>query len=221
MSKHSMIRAAVAPSHFWTEWAPQAIAPLLLHADMSAKLPSHHSDGRASYLRRSVVAGLLVKREDSPDILIVAKGPDGSSPSVFRDAAGTILEFDLGDLVHTAVAVFRSHPHISNVFTHLCGGKWERIGQALRVILNPLATLNDLSPLAQNVVELMCAERGVTGRILKPYFHALLAKVLPPRIAAYLRAHVLRLFHEMEARDAQLSQGAAEPDNRLAMQGAA
>jgi len=168
-----------------------------------------------------VVAGLLVKREDSPGILIVAKGPYGSSSSIFRDAAGTIVEFDLGDLVHTAVAVLRSHPHINNVLTHLCGGRWERIGQALRVILNPLAILNNLSPLAQNVVELMCAERGVTGRILKPYFHALLAKVLPPRIAAYLRAHVLRLFHEMEARDAHLSQGAAEPDNRVAMQGAA
>lgn len=115
----------------------------------------------------------------------------------------------------------RSHPHINNIFTHLCGGKWERIGQALRVILNPLATLNDLSPLAQNVVELMCAERGVTGRLLKPYFHALLAKVLPPRIAAYLRAHVLRLFHEMEARDAHLTQGTTEPDKRVAMQGAA
>ena len=168
-----------------------------------------------------MVAGLLVKREDSPGILIVAKGPYGSSSSIFRDAAGTIVEFDLGDLVHTAVAVLRSHPHINNVLTHLCGGRWERIGQALRVILNPLAILNNLSPLAQNVVELMCAERGVTGRILKPYFHALLAKVLPPRIAAYLRAHVLRLFHEMEARDAHLSQGAAEPDNRVAMQGAA
>jgi hypothetical protein len=59
------------------------------------------------------------------------------------------------------------------------------------------------------------------GRILKPYFHALLAKVLPPGIATYLSAHVLRLFHEMEARDAHLYHGAAEPDNRVAIQGTA
>jgi hypothetical protein len=165
-------------------------------------------------LRRATIAGFLAKREDSPGILIIARGPYGSSTSIFRDAAGAELEFDLGDLAYTAVVVFRSHPHINNVFTHLCGGRWERVGQALRVILNPLATLNDLSPLAQNIVELMCAERGVTGGILKPYFHALLAKVLPQHVAAYLRAHVLRLFREMETRDAHLSQGRAVPVDR-------
>ena len=221
MSKLSMIRASTALSKSGAKWMSQAVDWPLPLAGTGAKPIATHRDGRSSNLRLAVVAGLLVKHEDSPGILTVAKGSYGLSPSVFRDATGTIVEFDLGDLVHTAVAVLRSHPHINNVFTHLCGGKWERIGQALRVILNPLATLNDLSPLAQNIVELMCAERGITGRILKPYFHVLLAKVLPPRTAAYLRAHVLRLFHEMEARDAHLSQGAAEPDNRVAMQGAA
>ncbi len=200
---------------------PQAVARPLALAGTGAKPIAIHRDGQLSDLRRGVVAGLLVKREDSPDFLFVAKGSYGSSPSIFRDAAGTVLEFDLSDLVYTVVVMFRSHPHINNVLTHLCGGRWERIGQALCVILNPLATLNDLSPLAQNVVELMCAERGITGRVLKPYFHTLLAKVLPPRIAAYLRAHVLRLLHEMEMRDEHHSQGAAEPDNRVAIQEAA
>jgi hypothetical protein len=152
---------------------------------------------------RGVVAGLLAKREDSPGALIVTNGY--SSPSIFRDSAGTVVEFDLGDLVTTTVAAFRSHPHINNVLTHICGARWERIGQALCVIVNPLATLNDLSPLAQNIVELMCAERGVTCRILKPIFHALLDKVLPARTAAYLRTHILQLFLEMKARDASPS----------------
>jgi hypothetical protein len=88
---------------------------------------------------------------------------------------------------------------------------------ALCVIFNPLATLNDLSPLAQNIVELMCAERGITGRILKPFFHALLDKVLPARTAAYLRTHISRLFLEMKARDARPSRWAAGPKPDLAI----
>ena len=92
---------------------------------------------------------------------------------------------------------------------------------ALCVIFNPLATLNDLSPLAQNIVELMCAERGITGRILKPFFHALLDKVLPARTAAYLRTHISRLFLEMKARNARPSRWVVEPGGeRFAVAGA-
>lgn len=38
--------------------------------------------------------------------------------------------------------------------------------------LEPTITSDGLSPLEQNIIELMCAERGITGKILKPYFHA-------------------------------------------------
>jgi hypothetical protein len=199
----------------------EVVAPPFPLAGPSAKLTPHHGIGRSNDPRYGVVAGHLAKHQDSPGILIVANGAGRSSPRIFRDAVGNVLEFDLDDLVHTAVAVFRYHPHINNVLTHICDGKWERIGQALHIILNPLATLNDLSPLAQNIVELMCAERSVTGRILKPYFHALLAKVLPPRTAAYLRIHVFGLLLEMQARGAYLSQAAGGPGNRMVVEGGA
>ena len=150
-----------------------------------------------------VIAGLLAKptHGTGAGIPFVPRGTYQSRTSLFRGADGNVLEFDLEDLVETVIAVFRYHPHINNVFTHICGGQWERIGHALRVILNPLATLNDLSPLAQNIVELMSAERGVTGRILRPYFNTLLGKVLPPQLSAHLCRHVLCLSLEIQTRE--------------------
>jgi hypothetical protein len=198
-----MIRATARPNRLRVERKRPIAASVLPFIGTSTKPAVAPSYGRASDLRRGVVAGLLAKREDSSGALIVANGVERSSLSIFRDSAGTVVEFDLGDLVHTTIAVFRSHPHINNVLTHICGARWERIGQALCVILNPLATLNDLSPLARNIVELMCAERGVTGCILKPFFHALLDRILPAQTATYLHTHIWRLFLEMKARDAR------------------
>lgn len=194
-----MIRATMPLNGAAAEWAPRVVARQLSLAGTGAKPTPTHGDDRSNDSRCGIVSGLLAKREDSHGVPTMAKGADGPSTTIFRDAAGTVLEFDFGDLVHTTVAVFRNHPHINNVMTHICGGQWERIGQALCVILNPLATLDDLSPLAQNMVELMCAGRGITGRILQPYFHAFLFKVIPGRTAAYLCAHILHLFREIEA----------------------
>lgn len=209
-----MMRVSAMPSEAGTKRISQAAAsPLPLGAaGISARFEPTHSDDRSGDTRCRVISGLLAKRGDSPGVVIVADEARRFSSSIFRDSAGTAVEFDLGGLTRTATAVFRNHPHINNVMTHICRGRWERIEQALGIILNPLATLNDLSPLAQNIVELICAERGTTGRILKPYFHALLARVLPPRTAAYLRAHVSRLFLEMKARDALHAWHAARPD---------
>lgn len=214
-----MIQATARLDRFKSERKRQSAASLLPFAVIGTKPVATRRGSRSSRLRRDVVAGLLAKREDSPGALIVANGH--SSPSIFRDSAGTVVEFDLGDLVTTTVAVFRSHPHINNVLTHISGSRWERIAQALCAIFNPLATLNDLSPLAQNIVELMCAERGITGRILKPLFHALLDRVLPARTTVYLRTHILQLFLEMKARDARPSRRVVEPDGeRFAAAGA-
>jgi len=107
-------------------------------------------------------------------------------------------EIAVGDLVFLVVAAFRRHPHISNVLTHISGANWERVEQALRAILDPLAASRELSPLARNIVDLMCADRGVTGRILKPYFRDFLARILSPCLAALLTDHVSFLFLEFE-----------------------
>jgi hypothetical protein len=88
------------------------------------------------------------------------------------------------ELVERLVAAFRWHPHINNVLTHICGSQWMRVSQALRMIVDPASTRRELSPLALNIVELMWAESGVTGRILKPYLCDVLARNLP-RPAAY------------------------------------
>jgi hypothetical protein len=107
-------------------------------------------------------------------------------------------EITVGDLAFVVVAAFRRQPHISNVLTHISGANWGRAEQALRAILDPLAARRDLSPLARNIVDLMCADRGVAGRILKPYFRDLLARVLSPHLAALLTDHVSLLFLEIE-----------------------
>jgi hypothetical protein len=66
-----------------------------------------------------------------------------------------------------------------------------------------LAGSRELSPLARNIVDLMSADRGIAGRILKPYFRDLFAAVLSPGLAARLTAHVTCLFLEYELTERQ------------------
>lgn len=121
----------------------------------------------------------------------------GPAASALARAASAVIPLD--EVVRDLVVAFRKHPHISNVFTHISRGNWSQVEQALRVILDPGSGNRDLSPLARNMVELMCADRGVTGRILKPYFHSLIASLLAPPLATRLTAHVTSLFEEYEA----------------------
>jgi hypothetical protein len=107
--------------------------------------------------------------------------------------ATRMADLNREDVVMKLVAAFRKHPHINNVLTHICGSQWPRIEQAVRAIVSPATTPADLSPLAQNVVELMWAERGVTGRILKPYLRNLIARSLPHHAADQLFGQIARL----------------------------
>lgn len=90
--------------------------------------------------------------------------------AVLRRHADDALE-DAG-LPKALVACFRSHPHVSNVLTHIGGARWDRIEAALVSLLDPAAGADELLPLARNLLDLLYAERGVTGRILKPFFLA-------------------------------------------------
>lgn len=107
-------------------------------------------------------------------------------------------EFDLDQLVFSCVSAFRDHSHLSNVLTHISRGNWRDVEQALRSIFDSRIENRGLSPLARNLVELMCADRGVTGRIMKPYFRNLLASELQPAQARYLNARVTTRFLELE-----------------------
>lgn len=106
-------------------------------------------------------------------------------------------EIALDELVFLVVAAFRGYPHINNVLTHISGANWGNVEQALRVILDPCAETHELSPLARNIVDLMCADRGVTGRI-KPFYRELLITLLGDAVASRLIAHVTYLFLERE-----------------------
>ena len=140
---------------------------------------------------------LAVQEQIAPSCNRWIASLDGS-PEAMPLAPEERSEIALDDLVFSVVAAFRRHPHINNVLTHISEGSWSLVEQALRVILDPLAGSGDLSPLARNIVDLMCADRGIAGRILKPYYRDLLTNVLGPRIAALLVAHVTCLFIEYE-----------------------
>ncbi|WP_040297725.1 hypothetical protein [Afipia sp. 1NLS2] len=109
----------------------------------------------------------------------------------------TPARLSTAELAFRIFAVFRGHPHISNVLTHISRANWAQVERELNIILNPTTT-GGLSSLARNIVDLMCAERGVTGKILKPYFHAALQRLLGPDEAEQLIRHVEALFLELE-----------------------
>ncbi|WP_180899638.1 hypothetical protein [Martelella soudanensis] len=111
-------------------------------------------------------------------------------------AADVIAELPISELAAIVVSHFRAHGHICNVMTHISGARWDRVEEAIRVILDPCAGKGQMTPLAENIVDLLCAERGVTGRIVKPYFETFLGRLLPAEVAARLCAHVACLGGE-------------------------
>ena len=120
-----------------------------------------------------------------------------SPPSMDRSLA-TPARLSTAELAFRIFAVFRGHPHISNVLTHISRANWTQVERELNAILDPTATSDRLSSLARNIVDLMCAERGVTGKILKPYFHAALQRLLGPDEAERLIRHAEALFLDLE-----------------------
>ena len=132
----------------------------------------------------------------------------------FAEAPADRREVNIEAFVLRLVAAFRRHPHVSNVLTHICGAQWERIEQALRVIFGPAAASGRLSSLADNLVELMWAERGVTGRILKPDLREFLASILPQRPAELLLDRVAALSLSRQARAIPLPPTGVEADAR-------
>ncbi len=121
-------------------------------------------------------------------LLLAASSGD---PSSWHERAHA--EISLDELAFRARAAFRSHPHVNNVVTHISGGDWKRVEATLRAIFDPIAERAGLSALARNILDLLCAERGVTGRILKPYFRAFLHQLLEPELAAGLISRLAAL----------------------------
>jgi hypothetical protein len=95
-------------------------------------------------------------------------------------------------------AAFRAHPHINNVLTHISCANWIEVEKSLNRILDFSTTSDGLSPLEENIIELMVGERGITGKILKPYFQAGLQRILEPSLAERLIHHINALYLELE-----------------------
>ena len=122
-------------------------------------------------------------------------------------------ELSIGELAFRVLVTFRVHPHLSNVLTHISGANWAKVERSLNSIFDLATTSGSLSPLEQNIVDLMCADRGITGRIMKPYFQAVLRRVLEPDHAERLIRHITALFLELEWK-AQQPTRAAPTQNR-------
>lgn len=135
----------------------------------------HEAERRAAH--PLATGGVVVARG-----VMVAAPPE---PETARQAAR---------LSQVAMVALRRHPHLNNVLTHICGADWSRLEAALRAVFDPETRPRALAPLALNLLDLMCAERGVTGRIMKPYLHDLIAARLPPAEATAMVARIDALF---------------------------
>jgi hypothetical protein len=85
---------------------------------------------------------------------------------------------------------FRNHPHLNNVLTHIGLGHWDRIERALAEIFSPATGGAGTSPLAGNLSELLWAERGITGRIAKPFLLAFCQATVPAAAAGHWLARL-------------------------------
>ena len=81
------------------------------------------------------------------------------------------------DLSFTLVALLRAEAHLCNVLTHISTGDWRAVEQAIIAILNSRTSSKKLSPVARNILELVCDDRGVTGRIMRPFFFNAIARI--------------------------------------------
>jgi uncharacterized protein (DUF2249 family) len=119
----------------------------------------------------------------------------------------------INELASRTLIAFRSHAHINNVLTHISGGDWGKAEQALRFIFDPAAEHAELSPLARNILDLMCAERGVTGRILKPFLHGLLFALLEPSLVARTISRLEALYLGVDGKSQETPDAAKTPTN--------
>lgn len=79
-------------------------------------------------------------------------------------------------LAETLSSALRRHRHLGNVMTHISSARWPRVDEALAPLFNPYNECLKVGPLTQNLLELICDNRGTTGRIMQPFFRSFLAR---------------------------------------------
>lgn len=115
-------------------------------------------------------------------------------------AAPTLPENDpISALALGLVAAFRAHGHVSNVLTHVSRGKWEAVETDLRLLLDPSSVRADLTTLAENILDLLVGESGVSGRIAAPYFRQNLQRLLSQESSEAVWSHAVDLLAAVRA----------------------
>lgn len=115
---------------------------------------------------------------------------------------------ELNSLAEILYAALRRHPHLGNVLTHIAAQKWQRVEEALGQLLDPSAEPERFSPVARNLLELICDNRGTTGRILQPFFFGTVAHVAGEDARAKLETR-LRALRALAAQDVKAWAGRA------------
>lgn len=156
-----------------------------------------HQAGLQGQMQSRTPPGVILQREFAAETREVAKPPRP--------------ELSIDQLAFRMRVALRVHPHLSNVLTHISGANWAKVEQSLNAILDSATTSASLSPLDQNMVDLICADRGITGRIMKPYFHGVLRRILQPDRAERLIRHIDALFLALEWKAQQLASAAPAP----------
>lgn len=97
-------------------------------------------------------------------------GPEGHGVERVRDHTGkdTGSKFTRAQLAELLIIELRHHPHFNNVLTHISKANW---GLCETVLCRLLDWNNDasLTDFEANIVSLLCGERGVTGKMMRPW----------------------------------------------------
>jgi hypothetical protein len=83
------------------------------------------------------------------------------------------------------------------MLTHLASGDWSAIEQAIAAILGPRACSKRLSNVARTILELICDDRGATGRIMRPFFFNAIERIAGEPEMKRLEKQVEGLRHRM------------------------
>lgn len=101
------------------------------------------------------------------------------------------------DLTFTLVALLRADGHLCNVLTHISSGDWRAVEKAIVAILSPRTKSKKLSNVARNILELACDNRGVTGRMMGPFFFGAIVRIAGKPDGKRLERKIRRLRRRM------------------------
>lgn len=122
----------------------------------------------------------------------IFKDPSMSAPFANSAAGGALprLAFEI-------TAQLRADGHLCNVLTHVSSGDWRAVEQAMIAVLKPRARPETLSKLAGNLLELLCDDRGVAGRAMRPFVFQAIGRITGSAEMTRHEARVRRLRRRM------------------------